>query len=227
MNNKLPSVLTASILVTAMASGIACAEPDFSGVWNLSKPQDALTTLDGKTPPLLPDALKAYQETSAKRKAGDLSWDGVKTLCKPPGEPRILLEGMPFQIVQQPDKLFFAYQWNRLDRMVALNRPAKVIGPTYFSTSSASWDGDALVIKAEDFNGKIKLDRNGMPSSKELKLEERLTLSKDGKTLTMRIHVTDPNTFSAPWDTQLTFTRQHEHLQEDVCEIREGIYTEG
>lgn len=222
MNKPLLGLFAASMLATSVSH----AQPDFSGVWMLAKPQDSLTTLESKTPPLLPEALKAYQDTSAKRKAGDLSWDGVKTLCKPPGEPRILLEGMPFKIVQQSDKLFFAYQWNRLTRMVAIDRAAKVIGPTYFSTSSAKWDGNTLVINATGFNGKIKLDRNGMPSSKQLTLVERLSLSKDGKQLTLRIRVTDPQTFSTPWDTQLVFNKQNKRLEEDVCEIREGLYTE-
>ena len=213
------------LLSAAIAgAGAAQAHPDFSGVWQITSDQAALTTTTGQIPPLLPDALKSYLATKARREAGDTSWDGVSTKCKPPGEPRILLEQMPFEIVQQPDKLFYSYQWNRLDRFVYIDKPLNVIAPTYFSTSVAKWQGDTLVIDSEGYNGKTYLDRDGMPVSPALKLTERLSLSPDGNTLLETINVNDPGTFSKPWDTRLSFARQPGHIEEDVCEVRTGLF---
>jgi len=213
------------LLSAAIAgAGAAQAHPDFSGVWQITSDQAALTTTTGQIPPLLPDALKSYLATKTRREAGDTSWDGVSTKCKPPGEPRILLEQMPFEIVQQPDKLFYSYQWNRLDRFVYIDKPLNVIAPTYFSTSVAKWQGDTLVIDSEGYNGKTYLDRDGMPVSTALKLTERLSLSPDGNTLLETINVNDPGAFSKPWDTRLSFARQPGHIEEDVCEVRTGLF---
>ena len=220
------SVKVAMLIMAFAAPGGAQAHPDFSGVWKIASDQTALTTTEGKTPPLLPGPLAAYQATSARRAAGDLSWDGVHKKCKPPGEPRILLEQMPFEIVQQKDKLFYSYQWNRLDRFVFIDKPLSVIAPTYFSTSVAKWQGDTLVIDSEGYNDKTFLDRDGMPHSTQLKLIERLSLSPDHNTLRERITVEDPATFSKPWDTMLRFVRQPDHIEEDVCEVREGLFKE-
>jgi len=211
------------IVWMACVASTAWATPDFSGVWRLSSDQTALTTTDGSVPPLLPGTLKAYRATQARRAAGDVSWDGTATRCKPPSEPRIMLEPMPFEIMQQTDKLFFAYQWNRLDRFVYFDKPMIVIAPTYFGTSVGKWDGDTLVVDVEGFNDKSFLDRDGMPRSTQLKLTERFHLSADRKTLYERIRINDPGTFSHPWDAQLTFARQTGHLQEDVCEERIGL----
>lgn len=212
-----------AIATTTVLSSVAQATPDLSGVWKITSDQAALTTIDGKTPPLLPAALKSYETTKAQRAAGDLSWDGTSSKCKPPSEPRIMLEQMPFEIMQQSDKLFFSYQWNRLDRFIYLDKPLNVIAPTYFGTSVAKWDGDTLVVDAEGFNDKSFLDRDGMPRTTQLKLTERFSLSADGKTLHERITVDDPGTFSKPWDTELTFARQSAHIVEDVCEERNGM----
>ncbi len=209
-----------------LLAGAACAQPDFSGVWKLAADQHSLTTIAGQAPPLLPAAAQAWQVTKAKRAAGDLSWDGVATKCKPPGEPRVLLESMPFEIVQQKDKLFFSYQWNRLDRFVYLDRPLKVNATTYLSTSEGTWNADTLVIDSEGYNGKTTLDADGLPQSGQTKLTERLSLSPDGNTLTERITVNDPVNYSAPWDTELKFARQSGHIEEDICEIREGLFKE-
>jgi len=211
--------------VAALGFGArAQAAPDFSGVWQPVNPPLALHTVRGVEPPLLPAAKAVYDQHKAMLAKGDVSFDRTRTRCGPPGEPRIMTEAMPFDIVQTPTQLLFGYQWNRLVRFVKFDTKMDVLSPFYFGTSVGTFDGSMLVIDAEGFNDRFFLDRSGMPHSDQLKLTEYFSLGKGGQTMQARIHVEDPQTFSAPWDTVLHFRKlPNTRITEDICTMREKL----
>lgn len=222
MNNKILMAGLALLPVLASAAGRA----DFNGVWQIKTPVSQLQTTAGTLPPLLPAARKLYEQRLAKFKAGDHGFDATQT-CKPMGEPRTAYdpEGGPFEILVNPKVVVFGYTWNRMIRFVYVKDAAPdPIGPTYYGTATARWQGQTLIVSAVDFHDTTLLDASGLPHSEQLKLTESYQLSGDGNELHETLRIEDPNTFSMPWETQLVYQRRPgAHLAEDVCIERRGI----
>jgi hypothetical protein len=87
--------------------------------------------------------------------------------------------------------------------------------PTGFA--NGRWEGDVLVVETDHLAATTLLDGAGMPHSNQLKLVERIRLTSPDA-LENRIRFEDPGTFTAPWETVLTFRRQTGATPvEDVC----------
>jgi len=69
--------------------------------------------------------------------------------------------------------------------------PSPDVTPTWHGYSTASWDGDTLVIESRGFNGKLWLDQLGKPSTEALHVTTRL-LRKDFGHLTSASRSTIP-----------------------------------
>jgi hypothetical protein len=198
----------------------AAATPDLSGVWKLATPVQALLTVDGSPPPLLPAAQSVYDAHKAARARNDLSWDPAQT-CKPPGEPRTMIESAwPFEIVQDPRVVEFFYQWNHLVRQVAVQpKQDRFIGPFYYGQSVGHWEGNAFVVDVVGVDDSVFLDPSGLPHSGDLHMTERFQLQDGG--LELKIRFEDPKTFAKPWETKLMFVRQPAgSITEDIFETR-------
>jgi hypothetical protein len=198
----------------AMAAAPALADGDISGTWMLVAPVRALTTLKGSLPPLNAAALAVYRARRADQ-------DPVAK-CKPPGEPRTLLENSwPFEIMQSAKRIDFLFQWNRLDRAIAIGdqQPLDAQAPYYFGQSTGRWERDTLVVSVIGLKPSTWLDSAGLPHSDELALTERFRVVAGGKTLEARLHIDDPATYTRPWDALLRFKRlpPGTRIAEDVC----------
>lgn len=200
-------------------AAVSTAPADLAGVWQLAQPMTTLFTVDGKLPPLLPEARKLYDERVARRKAGDISWDPAQH-CKPLGEPRAMMEmAWPFQILQSEGRIDIGYQYNRLLHTIPIRAehgPQK--GPFYFGESAGRWEGDTLVVDIINIREESMLDIAGLPHSDELHMVERFRVLNGGKQLEVRFHFEDARTYAQPWDAVLTFDKQPDLLiKEDVC----------
>lgn len=223
------AIAMTSLLLSALAQA---ATPNFNGVWQVTRPISELKTVDGSTPPLLPDAKQLYETRLAKFKAGKAKeYDASLTACKPLGAARNLYDSslpsaiQPFEIQQGDNRLMFGYTFNRLLRFVDIkNEFSDIPGPTYYGTSIARWDGETLVITGKMFNDGTLLDAAGMPHSDELQTIERLRL-KDANTLENRITFKDSKTFAKDWQTVVTFRKlpAGTRIQEDLCLQRLNI----
>jgi hypothetical protein len=201
------------------------AAPDLNGViWHPVNLSAQLESADGRRVPLLPEARKAYQQHQAQRKQGDLNFD-LTERCQPPGLPRLFAQPQPFEFLQRDERIFISYQWNRLIRVVDMNVPqAEVLYPTFLGQSVGAWQGNTLVIDTIGFNDATLLDDLGMPHSDALHLTERYQLSNNGKQLTLRVTIDDPQTFEHPWDTVFHFKAERQgRLDEDVCVERKKL----
>ena len=206
--------------VLGMIAMPAFAVADLSGTWVVEKPLTTMKTLQGKLPPLKPEALAVYKAHVAASRKGDRSWDPVSK-CKPPGEPRTLVQdSWPFELMQSEGRVDFLFQWNRLDRAITIGTPKEAnSGPYYFGQPVAHWDGGALVVEATDFKENTTLDAAGLPHTEDMVLTERFRVINGGKTLEDRIHVSDPDTYTRGWDTVIRFKRMPAgtRIKEDVC----------
>jgi len=89
--------------------------------------------------------------------------------------------------------------------------------PSAMGFSQGHWEGDVLTIRTEKVIETSLLDNAGMPHGIDLKVTEQLRLvSQD--VLENRIRIEDPETFTKPWETVVTYRRQAAAPQyEDVC----------
>jgi hypothetical protein len=191
---------------------------DINGVWVVTKYSSEIKTSDGKTPPLLPQAASTYNKRKTLLAKGDDSFDGVASHCGPPGLPRVMMLPYAFEIVQNPNRVIFLFEWNRLYRRVDLNGPSLNADDLQITGRAVGhWQGDTLVIETSQIDETL-LDAAGMPHSSELKVTERLRLLKDGK-LENNMRFEDAQTFRAPWSTTVTYRKlpKGTEVGEDVC----------
>jgi hypothetical protein len=186
---------------TAPAPRLADGRPDLSGVWNPPLGYVRDLAKDVKEPvPFLPDAKALY----------DVRASGAKWLeepdanCLPQGVPKVMLAPAPWRIVQTPTVIFFVHEafnlwWQAFtDGRTFVASPD--IAPTWHGYSTATWEGDTLVVDSRGFNGKVWLDQLGKPSTEALHVTTRLT-RKDFGHLTIQATIDDPKAYSKPWTT--------------------------
>lgn len=252
-------------LFAALAAGcplMSQAESSLDGVWRIEKPVTAVRTIDGKEPPLRPEAAKLYREHIAQRQRGDTAYDSA-TWCASVGMPRIMLINSPFELVVSPPYVAFLHEWNWWARTVYLDgvlsekpkaagiaspsadppRAGGGSGPVGAETpggpsvidaspidrasfneatgpvglSRGKFVGDTLVIETSALRDSTLIDNSGLPHSDALMITERLRL-RSADVLENRLRIEDPEAFTQPWETVVTYRRQQqEDIREDVC----------
>ena len=203
------------------------AQPNerLSGVWLVEKPVFRVETLAKSPPPFKPEAAKIYQARIAARRAGDTSFDSG-TWCASLGVPRITFVPYPFEIVVRPKQVAFLYEWNWWARVVDMSGAAlDVISPTSMGVATGKWEGDVLVVQTKGLEDATLVDSAGAPHSERMTVTERFQL-RGADLLEDRIKIDDPETFTRPWETLVTYRRQPPDtvIREDVCldRIRAG-----
>lgn len=212
-------------LLASAANGAEFARESFNGVWLVAQDIPALHTLDGELPPLLPEARKIYEQHQRDRANGDTYFDRA-TWCAAAGVPRLLVANHPFEIMVDKRQVGFFFEWNRWVRLVDMSgAPLEPYYPLSLGTASGTWQEDgALIIETTGLMHETIMDYAGLPHSDELVMTETLRLA-DADTLENHIRFEDPLTFAAPWETIVTYKRQHDaRLKEDVCldRIKQG-----
>lgn len=200
---------------------LADAAPNLNGLWQTVNPPQALRTLNGGLPPMLPAAKQLYEQHLAARQRHDLAFDNTLH-CQPPGIPRIYLEGMPFEIQQQDDAIYLLYQWNRLFRVIEMNighDRQNIYGSTFLGFAVGHWAEATLSIDTIGFNDTTLLDSVGLPHSDDLHVAELWTLQRGGQRIDALVTIEDDKTFTAPWQFRMQFRKlpTSAGIREDVC----------
>jgi hypothetical protein len=204
----------------AASNRTADGKPDFGGVWLVEKPQKEVKTTAGKAPPLKAEAAAEF----AKRKqavASGKDADDPVALCLPHGVPRLLNAPRPIHILQKPKQITVLYEANHQARMFYIDEPLPkadaMPDPTFNGASVARWSGDALIVDTVAMNDQTWLDEVGLPHSEALKVTERYELSGPDR-LKVSLTITDPATFTAPWEMQVMYRKQPGlRFKEDAC----------
>jgi hypothetical protein len=207
-------------LAALVATQAFAATPNIGGVWLVEKPQSEAKTTAGKTPPLKPEAAALYTKRKQAKASGKEADDPVAD-CLPQGVPRLLSANQPIHILQKPKQVTVLYQVNHQSRQFYIDEP--VPSPdnapdiTYNGSSYARWAGNVLIVDTISQNALTWLDDVGLPHSEALKVVERYELT-DPEHLRVTVTVTDPETFTAPWDMQVTYKRRPDlRFKEDAC----------
>ena len=218
------------ICVAALAAGASSEADDTGpftegqqallGIWVPDAAPRTLLTSSGKTPPLTAEASKLYAERSQRLASGDASFDPT-TWCSGPGMPRILTMQYPLEIRGDADRIAFIHAWYRWFRTVDMG-PGTVDPPLPLTMGFpvGHWEENTLVIRTVGLTDTTVMDASGLPHSEQLTLTERLRVLPNGR-LEDRITIDDPENYTQPWETVLTFHRDAAaRVTDDVCPDR-------
>jgi hypothetical protein len=153
-----------------------------------------------------------YQPSAlARKKANAEQWLKLdpEVKCFLPGIPRATYMPYPFQIVQTPTHVVFAYAFANASRIAYMNVKVEPQIDTWMGYASGRWEGDTLVIDSTGFNDQTWFDRAGNFHSDALRVTERYTaISRDA--LRYEVTIEDPNVFTRPWQMRMPLYRRLE-----------------
>ena len=156
-------------------------------------------------------AIPYKPEMVAKKKENQEKWleRDPEIKCYLPGVPRANYMPQPFQLLQSPSAIFFAYQYAGAVRNVYLKDPGPAPVDSWMGQSVARWEGDTLVIDVTGFNDSTWFDRAGNFHSDKLHVVERYTRTAPDA-LTYEATIEDPQTFTRPWKISMPLYRRLE-----------------
>ena len=150
------------------------------------------------------------QEALAQRQANrenQLLYDPA-VRCYMPGIPRATYQPFPFQIVQTPEYILFAYEFASASRIVYMNRPDfEAPADAWMGHSRGRWDGETLVIDVTSQVPETWFDRSGNYHSNSIRVEERYTATSENH-LQYEATITDPEIYERPWTIRLPLYRR-------------------
>ncbi len=229
MSMRARASLTASVsaVVAGLVAGQAVAaddKPNLTGVWLVQKPQAELKTGRRQGAASNPKRRSSTPERKAARASGknpDEAHTDPAAICLPHGVPRLLNVAQPILILQKPKQVTVLYQANHQSRLFYIDDPIPTADNLPTRTTTAfpprKWDGKALVVNTY-LTERAHLDgRLGPASRREAHGRGALRADRAG----YAEHESDahrPETFTAPWNTQVTYKRQPDlRFKEDVC----------
>ena len=138
-----------------------------------------------------PELLAKVQELSDLQAKLDPAF-----FCKLPGVPRM---GPPSQIVQSPGQVVLLYGEHTTFRVVPTDgrKHRTDVEPSYLGDSVGSWEGDTLVVEANQFTEDTWLGSDGYFHSAAMRVVERF--ERVGNTLRYSATVHDPDVLAQPW----------------------------
>src|SRR4029077_11363963 len=160
--------------------------------------------VEGGTIPYKPEMLAKKKENQEKWLERD-----PEIKCYLPGVPRANYMPQPFQILQSPSAIFFAYQYAGAVRNVYLKNPGPAPFASWMGQSVARWEGDTLVIDVTGFNDSTWFDRSGNFHSDQLHVVERYTRTAPD-VISYEATMEDPQTFTKPWKISMPLYRRLE-----------------
>ena len=160
----------------------------------------------------LPYKAEALAQRQANRENQLLYDPAVR--CYMPGIPRATYQPFPFQIVQTPEYILFAYEFASASRIVYMNRPDfEAPADAWMGHSRGTWDGETLVIDVTSQVPETWLDRSGNYHSNSIRVEERYTATGENH-LQYEATITDPEIYERPWSVSLPlYRRVDENMQ--------------
>jgi hypothetical protein len=214
VGGQAPAVPQASAIPRA-----ADGKPDFSGIWEALTKADfnieahpasriapaSAGVVEGGELPYKPGMLEKRKQNFDARATVD-----TESKCYLPGVPRVMYIDHPFQIVQTRDLILMLFEYVHASRNVFMNSP-HLKGPLdwFMGDSRGTWDGDTLVVDANNFNEDTWFDRAGNFHSDALHVVERYALT-DRDHLSYTANIEDPKVFTRPWKMNLVFYRHVE-----------------
>ena len=121
--------------------------------------------------------------------------------CWNKGMPLLMISPVPIEFVQRGNDIVIRFEEDDAERLVHMNSDgaAPPVAPALLGYSSGRWEGNTLVVETSQIDAP-DFDDRGAPQSPNISLVERFTLSADEQRLDYRILITDPDTFTRPFE---------------------------
>ncbi|MFT7653489.1 MAG: hypothetical protein ACI9UU_002600 [Candidatus Azotimanducaceae bacterium] len=129
--------------------------------------------------------------------------------CFLPGVPRATYMAQPFQIFQNADSVFMAYQYAGATREVYMDDPGEAPIDSWMGWSHGTWEGDTLVVKVTGQVETTWFDRAGNHHSAAMVVTERYTPMGPNH-LQYEATIEDPATFTTAWTIRMPLYRRME-----------------
>jgi hypothetical protein len=162
------------------------------------------SVVDGGDIPYLPAALEQRKKNYINKLTED-----PEVKCYLPGIPRANYMPYPFQIVQSPQNILFAYEYASANRVVNMGKPTEAPVDSWMGWSNGRWEGDTLIVTVNSLNGKAWLDRAGNYTTDNVKVTERFTMT-DADHINYEATIEDNKVFSRPWKISMPLYRRVE-----------------
>ncbi len=156
-----------------------------------------------------------YQSWAAdlvKKRTAENGVDDPGSHCRPTGLVKMHTSPFYRKIVQTPDLLLILTERDAEHRQIFLDGRKLPADPQPLPNgySTATWDGDTLVVRSIGFPDGTWLDRSGSPLTNSASITERFRRPKFGQ-LEISITVEDSRAYTKPWTVTL-----HQHLAPDT-----------
>lgn len=175
---------------------------------------------DASDPLLLPWASEAIADINHRQLDEGEVILPAHSLCWPSGVPAALRLREPVQFLQEKDEVTLIYQRDHQVRRIRLNQPHSDDPPkTWYGESVGHYEGDTLVVDTIGLNDRTTTDWYSTPHTDAIHVVERYRILDDGHTLEVKFNVTDPGTFTQPWNAIIHYGLQAPRVKFDeiVC----------
>ena len=143
---------------------------------------------------------------TSEAEAARLEWDpSDSTLlgCAEFSMPILMVSPSPIEFVRQGDDILLRHEQNDSRRLIHMNsEPSGTPGEhSLLGYSTGRWDGDSLIVETTGI-GANRLDARGTSHSSSIHLLERFTPTSERSRLDYRLTITDPKTFTEPFERE-------------------------
>ncbi len=209
MTTRLITAAFAAALQLAGLPGLSAQNPaqpgaDLSGVW---QPQARGTGerhhFSTEIPPMQPWALDYFNYAKNPTTHMGRGRDELEPRyhCLPPGPTGLMLNPLPFEIIQSPKRVMFFHEHDHWIRQIWTDGREHPDGYplTWMGHSIGRWDGDTLVVDTVGINSISRwIDRAGTPHSDQLHVVERFSRPSHDS-LQVVFLFEDPGAYTRPW----------------------------
>ena len=129
--------------------------------------------------------------------------------CYMPGVPRATYLPFPFQIFQNENNVFIAYEFAGAVRDIYLEDVGPAETDSWMGQSVGRWEGDTLVVEVTGQNDQTWFDRAGSHHTNQLRVVERYTLIGPNH-IQYEATMEDPDVFTRRWTISLPLYRRIE-----------------
>ena len=191
--------------------------PDLSGFWKGSRATKPVGNIGKDLPghklPLTPAGEAALKHNLT-------ATIDPEALCIIGGIPRHSASALPFEVVQNKDRVVFLYMYTYFRSIPADGRRhTEDPDPSFFGDKVGKWEGDTFVIDTVGLkDSPIWIDENGNPQSDAMHATERWT-RPDAAHLHLELTVDDPKYYTHPFQYSRTWLlgKPGEGLKEYSC----------
>jgi hypothetical protein len=163
-----------------------------------------LGIVEGGSIPYKPEAAKLRDENRRRWLERD-----PEIKCYLPGVPRATYMPFPFQIIQNQNQFFIAYEYAGAVRDLYFKDPGPAETDSWMGQSVGRWEDDSLIVEVSGFNDQTWFDRSGTHHSNQLRVTERYTFMTANH-IQYEATITDSEVFTRPWKISLPLYRRME-----------------